>query len=98
MCRATDRGDTGANRIRTVLTQTLAAGTTATLRAKVRWLKGHPEILLRLHGNWLEAAGDILTTRNLGTPGPATPQAAPTPARPSPTSATRPSCPPPARR
>jgi hypothetical protein len=66
---ASDRGDTGANRIRTVLTQTLAEGTTATLRAKVRWLKGHPEILLRLHGNWLEATGNTLTTRNLGSPG-----------------------------
>ncbi|HEX7617119.1 MAG TPA: CotH kinase family protein, partial [Verrucomicrobiae bacterium] len=66
---ATDRGDTGANRIRTVLSQTLATGTTATLRAKVRWLKGHPEILLRLHGNWLEATGDSIATRNLGSPG-----------------------------
>ena len=66
---ASDRGDTGANRIRTVLTQTLSPGTTATLRAKVRWLKGHPEILLRLHGNWLEATGSTLTTRAFGSPG-----------------------------
>jgi hypothetical protein len=66
---ASSRGDAGANRIRTVLTQTLAEGTTATLRAKVRWLAGHPEILLRLHGNWLEAAGDTLTTRDCGSPG-----------------------------
>jgi hypothetical protein len=66
---ATDRGDTGANRIRTVLSQTLTTGGTATLRAKVRWLKGHPEILLRLHGNWLEATGDTIATRNLGSPG-----------------------------
>jgi hypothetical protein len=66
---ASDRGDTAANRIRTVLTQTLAEGSTATLRAKVRWLKGHPEILLRLHGNWLEATGNTLTTRDLGSPG-----------------------------
>ena len=66
---ASDRGDTAANRIRTVLTQTLAEGSMATLRAKVRWLKGHPEILLRLHGNWLEATGNTLTTRDLGSPG-----------------------------
>ena len=66
---ASDRGDTGANRIRVVLTQTVAQGTTATLRAKVRWLKGHPEILLRLHGNWLEATGNTLATRDLGSPG-----------------------------
>ena len=66
---ATDRGDTGANRIRTVLSQTLTTGATVTLRAKVRWLKGHPEILLRLHGNWLEATGDSIATHNLGSPG-----------------------------
>ena len=66
---ASGRGDTGANRIRTVLTQTLTQGTTATLRAKVRWLKGHPEILLRLRGNYLEATGPTLTTRAFGSPG-----------------------------
>jgi hypothetical protein len=65
---ASGRGDVGANRIRTVLTQPLAQGTTATLRARVRWLKGHPEILLRLRGNWLEAAGDTLATRKFGSP------------------------------
>lgn len=65
---ASGRGDTGANRVRTPLTQTLFSGTTATLRAKVRWLKGHPEILLRLRGNWIEATGDMLTTRRWGTP------------------------------
>lgn len=67
--RATDHGDTGANRIRTTLTTGLSAGQTVTLRAKVRWLAGFPEILLRLHGNWLEATGNTLTARNLGTPG-----------------------------
>ncbi len=66
---ASDRGDTGANRIRVVLAQTLNAGTTATLRAKVKWLKGNSELLLRLHGNWLEAAGPVIAARNLGTPG-----------------------------
>ena len=66
---ASSRGDAGANRIRTVLTQSLAEGTTATLRAKVRWLTGHPEILLRLHGNWLEAVGETLATSDFGSPG-----------------------------
>ncbi|HEY9174146.1 MAG TPA: lamin tail domain-containing protein, partial [Verrucomicrobiae bacterium] len=66
---ASGRGDTGANRIRTVLSQTLSQGSTATLRARVKWLKGHPEILLRLHGNWLEATGGILTTQAFGSPG-----------------------------
>ena len=45
-------------------------GQTATIRAKVRWLTGHPEILLRLKGNWLEATGlSPDATQNLGTPG-----------------------------
>jgi hypothetical protein len=67
--RATDNGDTGANRIRTTLTAPLSPGHTVTLRAKVRWLAGWPEMLLRLKGNWLEATGNILTAHNLGTPG-----------------------------
>jgi hypothetical protein len=67
--RAVGRGDTGANRVRAQLPFTLNPGTTVTLRAKVRWLKGNPNILLRLRGNWLEAPGSILAARNLGTPG-----------------------------
>lgn len=67
--RATARGDTGANRIRTTLSSTLSAGQTATLRARVRWLSGWPEILLRVRGNWIEATGDILRAQDLGTPG-----------------------------
>ena len=67
--RATARGDTGANRTRTTLSSALLSGETATLRAKVRWLKGNPEVLLRLHGNWLEAAGKMPLPSSLGTPG-----------------------------
>jgi hypothetical protein len=67
--RATAHGDTGANRIRVTLTNGLNAGDTVTIRAKVRWLHGHPEILFRLHGNWHEATGATLTAHNLGTPG-----------------------------
>ena len=68
--RAVGRGDTGANRVRTQLPFTLAGGTTnVTLRAKVRWLKGNPNILLRLRGNHHEAPGFTLTASNLGTPG-----------------------------
>ncbi|HYG36470.1 MAG TPA: CotH kinase family protein, partial [Clostridia bacterium] len=67
--RATSRGDHGANRIRTPLTSTLNAGGPATIRAKVRWLRGHPELLLRVHGNYLEAVASMTLPRNLGTPG-----------------------------
>lgn len=66
---ATDRGDTGANRVRARLTAALTAGQTATIRAKVKWLRGAPQMLLRLRGNYLEAPGYLLTTTALGTPG-----------------------------
>lgn len=67
--RAVDRGDNQLNRIRTPLTSALPSGTTATIRAKVRWLKGHPEVLFRLRGKWLEAVRIMDLPGNLGTPG-----------------------------
>ena len=66
---ATKRGDPGPNRARASLSQTLSSGSRATLRAKVRWLAGHPEFLVRLKGNWLEAPGRLNVPTNLGTPG-----------------------------
>ena len=65
---ATERGDTGANKIRTAITA-MTTGTSATLRAKARWLKGDPYLLLRLRGNWLEATARLNIPANLGTPG-----------------------------
>ena len=67
--RASGRGDPGANKIRTPLKSALSASQTATIRAKVRWLRGDPEILFRLHGNYLEATTNIVNARNFGTPG-----------------------------
>jgi hypothetical protein len=67
--RATGRGDNQVNRIRTPLTAGQTAGVTNTIRAKVRWLRGHPELLFRLRGNWLEAAVNMDLPTNLGTPG-----------------------------
>jgi len=67
--RATSRGDTGSNRIYTTLTAEPPVNQTATIRARVRWLRGAPEILFRLRGGWLEATGNMLTTAALGTPG-----------------------------
>lgn len=67
--RAVERGDNQINRIRTTLKTPLAAGTTGTIRAKVRWLKGHPEILFRLRGKWLEAVGEMTLPPQPGTPG-----------------------------
>jgi hypothetical protein len=67
--RAVDRGDNQVNRIRTPLTSALPSGSTNTIRAKVRWLRGHPEILFRVRGNWLEAAGTMTLPATVGTPG-----------------------------
>jgi len=67
--RAVARGDDEVNRIRTSLTTPLTVGSTATIRARARWLRGHPELLMRLRGNYLEAFGRMNLPRNLGTPG-----------------------------
>jgi len=48
---------------------TLANGQTATLRFKARWLRGSPDVVFRLLGNWLEASGTLPVPVNLGTPG-----------------------------
>lgn len=66
---ATERGDHVANRVRAPLSSVIPANTSVTIRAKVRWLRGHPEILLRLKGNFLEAFGRLNLPPNLGTPG-----------------------------
>jgi len=67
--RATSQGDIGANHIRAPLTSAFTLGQTVTLRAKARWLRGWPELLLRLRGNSLEACGRLAVPANLGTPG-----------------------------
>jgi hypothetical protein len=68
--RAVDRGDNQVNRVRTPLKSALAPGTTnVTIRGSARWLKGQPEVLLRLRGNWLECLGELTTPSNPGTPG-----------------------------
>ncbi|HTJ00569.1 MAG TPA: lamin tail domain-containing protein, partial [Dongiaceae bacterium] len=68
--RASDTIWTGDNSCQVTLSNTnLQAGQTVTLRFKARWLCGWPEALLRLNGNWLEAAGSLSVPGNLGTPG-----------------------------
>ena len=62
-------GDTGINSIRTVLAAGLASGNTATIRAKVRWLAGWPEVLFRTRGNWIDLPARMALPKNLGTPG-----------------------------
>jgi concanavalin A-like lectin/glucanase superfamily protein/lamin tail-like protein/CotH protein/Ig-like domain-containing protein len=68
--RCSERIWTGANSCQVALSaNSLASGQTATLRFKARWLRGWPEALFRLNGNWLEAAGTLPIPENLGTPG-----------------------------
>jgi hypothetical protein len=68
--RASDRLWTGANSCQVALSgNSLGEGQFATLRLKARWLRGWPEILFRLNGNWLEATGRLPVPQQLGTPG-----------------------------
>ena len=64
------RGDSHSNRIRSTLARgDMRAPGEATIRARVRWLRGHPEILFRLQGNYIEAFHRMPVPENLGTPG-----------------------------
>ncbi len=68
--RAVDRGDNEVNRVRTPLTSALASGTqNVTIRGAARWLKGHPEALFRLRGNWLDCEAELALPASPGTPG-----------------------------
>jgi regulation of enolase protein 1 (concanavalin A-like superfamily) len=68
--RSSDGVWTGANSAQGTLTNnTLANGQTATLRLVGRWLHGSPEVLMRVHGNWIELTGVLSVPPNLGSPG-----------------------------
>ncbi len=67
--RATAGGDNGANRVETDLTATLGGNTSASLKARARWLRGSPQVLFRLHGGGLEKVATLPIPANLGTPG-----------------------------
>lgn len=66
--RAPGDGDTANNSIRGNMGRSLSSGT-ATIRAKVRWLSGWPEVLMRIRGNWIELPARMEVPKNLGTPG-----------------------------
>lgn len=67
--RASGRGDPHSNRIRQRMQSNLTVSKDATIRARVRWLRGHPEILFRTLGNHIEVFGRAVVPANLGTPG-----------------------------
>lgn len=66
--RAASRGDNGANRVRSPALTPAASGTVV-LRARAKWIRGWPELLLRVHGGSIEAGGPLPMQSNLGTPG-----------------------------
>ncbi len=69
--RAASRGDNQSNRILSApFTTSIPPGEhTVSIRAKVRWLRGHPELLVRIHGSATEAYGRLTLPLKLGTPG-----------------------------
>jgi hypothetical protein len=68
--RASSRGDSLINRLRVPLSATApSGGATGIIRAKVRWLKGWPEVVIRTHGNHGELFAHLTIPTNLGTPG-----------------------------
>jgi len=66
---ASGAGDNSVNRIEADLAVDLPDNSNATISAHAKWVHGVPLVLLRLHGNRLEAAGELTTPDNLGTPG-----------------------------
>lgn len=66
--RSQGDGDTANNSVRVDMARSVTSGT-ATIRAKVRWLTGWPEVLLRIRGNWIEYPVRMEVPKNLGTPG-----------------------------
>ena len=69
--KASGRGDAGANKISTAIASTVVTNSpnTGTIRAKVRWLKGSPYVMLRTRGHWMEVSQRLNLPANPGTPG-----------------------------
>jgi hypothetical protein len=68
LVRAGSRGDPGVNKLRSPTFGTTASSI-ITMRCKARWLRGYPEMLMRMHGGGIEAVGRLPIPNNLGTPG-----------------------------
>ncbi len=67
--RAVARLHTGGNGVRGTLKSSVGTSGRATISMRARWLKGCPQIMMRARGNWIEAFGDLTTTKAFGTPG-----------------------------
>ena len=68
--RASGRGDPHSNRIRLNAPRLrFPVPGQAVFRARIRWLRGHPEILFRFQHNYFEAFHSMAIPSNLGSPG-----------------------------
>src|SRR6185295_15357043 len=67
LLRAASRGDNGANRIHSATFTGLAGP--ILVRVKAKWLRGWPEIMMRIHGGGYEVGGHLNMQATLGTPG-----------------------------
>jgi hypothetical protein len=69
--RAGSRGDNQSNRILSAPFARAVPPNTQriSIRVKAKWLRGYPELLVRLHGSSTEAFGMMALPRRLGTPG-----------------------------
>jgi hypothetical protein len=65
--RAVNRGDTEGNAVWMSLTG--RNPTSMRIEGKARWLRGHPELLMRTRSGGFEAFGALPVPDNLGTPG-----------------------------
>ncbi len=61
--------DAGRNCVRAPLAAGLNNDINGTIRARVRWVAGWPELLIRTRGGGLEMTARMTVPRNLGTPG-----------------------------
>ncbi|MBM3848410.1 MAG: hypothetical protein FJ405_19260, partial [Verrucomicrobia bacterium] len=66
---ASDRGDQVANRVRGSLLSSIPLNNFVTLRARVKWLRGNRDFLMRLRSGAHEAAVTLAIPSNLGSPG-----------------------------
>jgi len=72
--RASSAGDNGANRVEKDLTVTInptgvSPNIPGFLGARMRWLRGSRDLLIRLHGGGLERVFTLPIPKNLGSPG-----------------------------
>ena len=67
--RASEKGEPDGNRVYAPVSPPLRLNSRATVKAQARWLRGHPELIVRLKGGSLETLTSLTVPTALGTPG-----------------------------